>query len=90
MFGNAIGLTQMAFHLIPKIFNAIAVIMVIRKKLAMVNARVLKIRHIQSNVRTVIVSIDNTSRHHLLVDDGQKSLGSGARNHLRVDLAAPL
>ncbi len=90
VFGNTIVLAQMPFGLIPKVFNPIDVIMLVRKKLAVIDAIVLKLRYIQGIVRTIIVSVHNAIRHHLLPDDGQKRLRLGIRNHLRVDLAAPL
>jgi len=90
VLGDAVVLTQMPFRLIPKVFNAIDVVLFVRKELAMVNAIVLELRHIQSIVRAIIVSIDNTIRHDLLPDDGQQGLSLGIRNHLCVDLAATL
>lgn len=80
----------MAFRLIPKVFDAIDVVMLVRKELTMIDSIVLKLRYIQRIVGTIIVSIDNTIRHDLLTDDGQKGLSLGIRNHLRVDLPAPL
>lgn len=90
VFRNAIVLTQMSFGLIPKILDPIDVIMFVRKMRTMVNAIVLELRHIQGIVGTIKVRIDNTIRHHLFSDDGQKSLRFGIRDHLRVDLAAAL
>ncbi len=71
VLGNAIVLTQMPLGLIPKVFNAMDVVMFVRKQLAMVNAIVLKLRYVQGIVGTIIVSIDNTIRDDLLADDGK-------------------
>ena len=87
MLGNAMALTQLPFGLIPKIFDAIDVLMLVRKQLAMVHAIVLKLRHIQGIVGTIIDSIDNTIRDDLLPHDGKKRLRFGIRNHFCVDLA---
>ena len=80
----------MPFRLVPKVFDAIDVVMLVCKEFAVIDSIVLKLRHIQAIVGTIIVSIDNAIRHHLFTDDGQKSLSLGIRNHLRLDLASPL
>ena len=90
VFGYPVVFTQMAFRLIPKVLNAIDVIVFVYKKLTMGNTIVLKLRHIQGVVGTIIVRIDNAIRHNLLTDDGQKRLGFGIRNYLCVDFASAL
>lgn len=45
--------------LIAKVFNAIDVVLFVRTELAMVNAIVLALRHLQRSVGAIIVSIDN-------------------------------
>ena len=90
MFGNPVICAQMAFRLIPKVFDAIDVVRLVRKELPVIDSIVLKLGHIQGIVGTIIVRIDNTSRHYLLTDDGQKGLRLGIRNHLRGDLASTL
>jgi hypothetical protein len=56
MFGNSVILAQMPFGLIPKVFDAIDVIMLVRKELTVIDTIVLKLGHIQGIVRTIILS----------------------------------
>ena len=84
------GIEVNAVWLDFKSFDAIDVIVVIRKELAMIYAIVLKLRHIQRILGTIIVGIDKTIRDDLLTDDGQKRVGFGIRNHLCVDHASSL
>ena len=72
MPGNSIVLAQVPFRLVPKGFDAMDVVMVVRKEFAMIDAVVIKLRHIQGIVGTIMVRIDNAIRHHLLTDDGQR------------------
>ena len=60
VLGDSVVFPQMPFRLIPKVFNAINMVRFVRKELAMVNAIVLELRHIQRVVGAIIVSIDNT------------------------------
>ncbi len=90
MLWNAIVFAQVAFSLIPKVFDAIDVIVFVRKELTMVNTIVLKLGYVQGIVGTIIVCIDNTIRHARLADDRQKRLRFGIRNHLGIDLPTPL
>jgi len=90
MFGNASIFAQVPFGLIPKVFDAIDVVMLVRTELTVIDAIVLKVRHIQVIVGTIIVGIHNTIRDNLLTDDGQKGLRFGIRNHLRIYLPSPL
>ena len=59
MLGDSVVFPQMPFRLIPKVFDAIDVILVVRKKLAMIHPIVFELRHIQRVVGAIIVSIDN-------------------------------
>ena len=89
VFRNAVIFAQM-FRLIPKVFNAIDVIMLVRKELTVIDSIVLKLGHIQRIIGTIIVSVDNAIRHHLLTNERQKGLNLGIRNHLGVALTSPL
>ena len=60
----------MPFGLIPKVFDAIDVAMLVRKEFVVIDAIVLKLRHIKGIVGTIIVHLDNIIRHGLLTDDG--------------------
>ena len=56
-FGDAIVLSEMAFGLIPEIFNTIDMIMFMRKKRRRINAIMLKFGGSQNIIRAITVGI---------------------------------
>lgn len=63
----------MTLGLVPKVFDAIDVIMVVRKQLAMVDSIMFKFRHIQRIITAPAIGINNAVRGDLAGDDRHQS-----------------
>ena len=79
-FANPIEPTQVAFRLVPKVFNAVNVIAVINESGGMIHSQMMKTRDIQGIVTGQSIGIDNTVGHNHLLDDRQQRRGLGIRN----------
>ena len=60
----------MSLRLIPEIFNAIDVIMFVRKQLAMIDAVVLELCHIQRIISAPAIRINNAIKGDFTGNDG--------------------
>ncbi len=58
LFGSTVEFAQMTLRLVPKVLNAVDVILLVCKKFGMVDMTVLKIRYIQHVVSSPAVRID--------------------------------
>ena len=68
--GNTIELAHMALCLVPKILDAVDVVMLISKEFRMVDAIVLEFRDVQYVVASPAIRIDDAVRYHLALNDG--------------------
>ena len=66
---NTIKLAQMTLRLVPEILNPVDVILLVGKEFRMVDPQVLEVRDIQYVIAAPAIRIDNTVRHHFLLDD---------------------
>ena len=66
---DSVVFAQDAFCLIPKIFNAVNVVLTVCKFLGMVDAVMGKTTHVQLVVAAQTIGINNTVRHDFLFDD---------------------
>ena len=90
LFGNTVEFPQMTLRLVPEVFNAIDVILLVCKELGMVDATVLEIRYIQYVVPPPAVGINDAVRNDFPLDDGNLGVGPGIRNDLRVNHSSKL
>ena len=86
-FGETVKFSQMALRLVPKILNAIDVIMFISEPFTMVNSVMLKLRNIQRVVTSKTVCIHNTVWLYLLPNNWKSCPGPGIGYHYRINLA---
>ena len=70
--GNTIEFTHMSLRLVPKVFDAIEVVLFVCKKFGVVNSIVLEIGHIQHVIATPTVRINDAIRHDLFPNKGIK------------------
>ena len=74
---DSVVFSQDAFCLIPKIFNAVNVVLTVCKFLGMVDAVMDKTAHVQLVVTAQTIGINNTVRHNFPFDNRHQSIGSG-------------
>lgn len=67
LFGNAIKSAHISLGLIPKILNAIDMIMLVCKQLTMIDSIVLEIGHIKDVVAGECIGIDDAVRRNMLL-----------------------
>jgi len=70
-------LAQMAFCLVPEVFNAIDAVMAIRKKLAVVDAQVFKFGDVEDVVAAKAIRINNAVWPYFLAYNRHQRLGLG-------------
>ena len=70
---NAVKAAKMTLRLTPKILNTIDVIATIGKIIAVIDAAMFKLRHIQRTIRMMRISIHNTLWLDALADNRQQS-----------------
>ena len=66
---NAVVFAQYTLRLVPKIFNAVDMILALGKSFGMVDAVMDKTAHIQLVITVQAVCINNTVRHNFLLDN---------------------
>ena len=66
---DSVVFSQDAFCLIPKILNAVDVVLMVYKRFGMVDAVMDKTAHVQLVVAAQTIGINNTVRHDFLFDD---------------------
>ena len=71
LLGNAVKFAQMLFCLIPKVLNAVDVVLPFGKMCTMVDAQMAKLADIQHIIAFVKIRIDDTVRLDLLTDNRQ-------------------
>jgi len=86
---DAVKFAHVSFGLVPKILDAVDVIVGVRELFRMVDAQVLERRGIQDIVPAPAVAVDDTVRDDLALDDGIERRGGGIRDDLGIDLATP-
>ena len=74
---NSVVFAQDAFCLIPKILNAVNVVLAVCKFLGMVDAVMDETAHVQLVVAAQAIGINNTVRHDFLFDNSHQSIGLG-------------
>ena len=71
LLGNAVKFAQMPFCLIPKVLNAVDVVLPVGKMCTMVDAQMVKLTDIQHIIALITIRIDDTVRLDLLTDNRQ-------------------
>lgn len=90
-FGNAIETPQMALCLIPKVLDAIDVMVLFADKyLTVIHTPMMKLGHIQHVIDLKAVRIRNTARQYFLANDGSQRRGFGVENDSRVHFPTSL
>ena len=74
---DSVIFAQDTFCLIPKIPNAVNVVLAVCKFLGMVDAVMDKTAHVQLVVAAQTIGINNTVRHDFLFDNRHQSIGLG-------------
>ena len=82
---DSVVFAQDAFRLIPKVFNAVNVVLAVCKFLGMVDAVMDKTAHIQLVVAAQTTGINNTVRHDFLFDHRHQSIRLGIIHHNGID-----
>ena len=78
---NSVVFAQDAFCLIPKILNAVNVVLTVGKFLGMIDAVMDETAHIQLVVAAQTIGINNTARHDFLFDNRYQSIRLGIIHH---------
>ena len=71
LLGNTVKFAQMPFCLIPKVLNAVDLVLPVGKMCTMVDAQMAKLADIQHIIAFVKIRIDDTVRLDLLTDNRQ-------------------
>lgn len=71
LLGNTVQFAQMPFCLIPKVLNAVDVVLPVGKMYTMVDAQMVKLTDIQHIIALITIRIDDTVRRDLLTDNRQ-------------------
>jgi len=87
---DAIKAAQVAFGLVPKILNAIDVIVLIGKQFRVVYAKMVKVAYVESVVGLKSVCINDTIRQDFSFNDGHDRLSFSVRDNGGINLSAPL
>ena len=66
---DSVVFAQYTLRLVPKIFNAVDMVLALGKRFTMVDAVMDKTAHVQLVVTAQIIGINNTVRHDFLFDD---------------------
>ena len=82
---DSVVFSQDAFYPIPKILNAVNVVLTVCKFLGMVDAVMGKTTHVQLVVAAQTIGINNTVRHDFLFDNRHQSIGLGIIHHNGID-----
>ena len=69
LLGNTVKFAQMPFCLIPKVLNAVYVVLTVSKFLGMVDAVMDKTAYVQLVVTAQTIRVNNAVRHDFLFDD---------------------
>lgn len=80
---DSIELAHVPFGLVPKVFDSVDVVLLIGKQLRVVDAMVMKVRHVERVVGPERIGVDDRVGFDLLLDDRQQRLHLGI-GHLAV------
>ena len=87
---NTIEFAHMTLCLVPKVLNAIDVILLVCKKLRVVDPEVFEVGNIQHVIPPPTIGIDDAVRHELTRHDREQRGAGGIRDNLRVDPSSSL
>ena len=73
-FFYAIKSSEMSLCLVPKILNAVDMIFLVCKQLGVIDAHVVKVRHIEGVIGTKSICVNNTIRLYFFLNNRQKSV----------------
>lgn len=71
LLGNAVKFAQIPFCLIPKVLNAVDVVLPVGKMCTMVDAQMVKLTDIQHIIALITICINDAVRLDLLTDNRQ-------------------
>ena len=71
LLGNTIEFPHVTLRLVPKVFDAIDVILFVCKEFGMVDAVVLEVRHVQHVITTPTVRIYDAIRYDFVLNNRQ-------------------
>lgn len=71
LLGNTVKFAQMPFCLIPKVLNAVDVVLPVGKMCTMVDAQMAKLADIQHIIALIAICINDAVRLYLLTDNRQ-------------------
>ena len=71
LLGNTVKFAQMPFCLIPKVLNAVDVVLPVGKMCTMVDAQMAKLTDIQHIIALIAICINDAVRLDLLTDNRQ-------------------
>ena len=71
LLGNAVKFAQIPFCLIPKVLNAVDVVLPVGKMCTMVDAQMVKLTDIQHIIALITICINDAVRLYLLTDNRQ-------------------
>ena len=87
---DAIAAAQMALGLVPEVLDAVDVVSPVGELLAMVDAHVAELGHVEHVVGLETVAIDHGIGLYARPDDREERFRSNVWDDHRMDLAAPL
>ena len=90
MARDAVILSQMPLGLVPEVFDAVDVVLVLDEGLGVIDAHVLKLRDIENVVGHEAVRIDDAVRLDRGSHNAEQSAGFCVGDHHRIDPAAAL
>lgn len=86
---DTVEFAHVSFCLVPEVFNSIDVVIAVSKELRMVNAKVMKVGHIQYIITAPAIRIDYAIGDDLAFYDRDQRRPRSVWDDLRVNLAAP-
>ena len=89
-FGDTVEPSEMALGLVPEILDPVDVVVLIGEQLRVVDAGVMKARHVKRVIAPEAVRVDDAVGQDHALHDGQKRVGAGVGYHHRVDPASTL
>ena len=90
LFRNTVEFPHVALGLVPKVLDAVDVVIAVGEQLRMIDADMMEVRNVERVIACPGVRIDDAIRQDHAVYDRHQGLGAGIGDHLGVDLAAAL
>ena len=72
---------KMALGLVPKILDPVDMVLLVNEAIRMVDANVMKPRHVKGIVASEAVRVDDTVRQNHALHDGQERIATGVGDH---------